>query len=85
MFKLTVYVKPNARSNSIGRDAEGKVWVRIKASPTEGKANKAVAEFLAELLDLPKSKVVLVSGHVSRTKTFSIEGPEPDWNQLVEV
>jgi len=46
--------------------------VRIKAPPVEGKANKEIALFLAQLLRIPKSKVRLTKGISSRIKTFEI-------------
>lgn len=36
---IQVLVKPNAKSNSWGKDGSGQIWIRIAAPPTEGKAN----------------------------------------------
>ena len=46
--------------------------VRIAAVPVDGEANKALRDFLAKSLGLPKSKVVLEKGNSSRFKTFEI-------------
>ena len=47
------------------------MWVRAPA--VDGKANAGVVETLAELHDLPKSSIRLVSGHTSRTKVFELD------------
>ncbi|MDP3851137.1 MAG: DUF167 domain-containing protein [Luteolibacter sp.] len=82
---LRIRATPNARrSEVIGWDDDpltGRVFkVRIAAPPVEGKANEALAAFLAKTLGLPKSKVVLEKGESSRIKTFRI----PDGTRLPE-
>jgi uncharacterized protein (TIGR00251 family) len=81
--KVTFLVKPNAKTSSIGRGEDGRLWIRIACPPVEGKANKAVVEFLADYLDIPKSSISLVSGASSRIKTFAIEGPEIERLNLI--
>jgi uncharacterized protein (TIGR00251 family) len=71
--KITLYVQPGARKTEIAGMHDGHVKLRIKAPPVEGAANKAVVEFVAELLDLPKSAVKLVNGEKSRVKTVEID------------
>lgn len=73
MKKIQVLVKPNAKSNSWGKDESGQIWMRIAAPPTEGKANSQAEAYLAEILGLSKSKVRLIKGQTSRLKTFEIE------------
>jgi uncharacterized protein len=71
---LTVYVQPKAsRDRIIGLHGEA-VKLSIKAPPVDGKANVAVGRFLAELLGLPGSAVVLRSGQQGRTKKFLLHG-----------
>jgi len=76
-MKLHVRASPNARANAIvGWEDDpqaGRVLrVRIAAPPVDGKANAVLRGFLAEILDLPKSAVVLDKGGSSRFKTFSV-------------
>lgn len=84
-MQLRIRATPNARRSEVaGWDDDplsGRVLkVRIAASPVEGKANDALAAFLAKTLGLPKSKVVLEKGDSSRIKTFRI----PDGTRLPE-
>lgn len=76
-MKLRVRATPNARqSEIIGWDDDpqaGRILrVRIAAAPVDGEANKALRDFLAKSLGLPRSKVVLEKGSSSRFKTFEI-------------
>jgi uncharacterized protein YggU (UPF0235/DUF167 family) len=65
---------PGARRPGIaGR--HGAAWkVRVAAPPEDGRANAAVCALLAELLELPRSAVTLVSGHGSREKLVDVAG-----------
>ncbi|MFU8894684.1 MAG: DUF167 domain-containing protein [Luteolibacter sp.] len=81
-MKLHIKATPNARkSEVIGWETDpirGRVLrVRIAAPPAEGKANAALRTFLANWLDLPKSKVILEKGDTSRVKTFTIPDDHP--------
>ena len=48
--------------------------LKVKARPVDNAANKACQRFLAKQFNLPKSSVVLKSGHGSRQKSFLIPG-----------
>ena len=80
MTKLTVRVIPNGRRNEIlGWDAtlpgSGRVLkVKLSVPPVEGRANRELVAFLAEVLGIPKSAVSLAHGEKSRSKVVSISG-----------
>jgi uncharacterized protein len=44
------------------------------AAPTDGQANRAVVEALADALGVAKSKVEILSGHSGRAKRVRVEG-----------
>lgn len=48
--------------------------IAVQAQPVQGRANSALAGFLAEMFDLPRNAVVLKSGALSRTKVFLVQG-----------
>jgi uncharacterized protein len=74
---LRIKIKPSARSNTIKKSIDNIYEVRIAAPPVEGKANKALIEFLSEILHIPKSKIRLKSGESSRIKSLEIpDDPE---------
>lgn len=81
-MKLRVRATPNARHSAVigweDDPSAGKVLrVRIAAPPTEGKANTELQRLLAEVLGLPKSKVLIEKGSSSRLKTFDIPDGTP--------
>jgi uncharacterized protein YggU (UPF0235/DUF167 family) len=66
-------VKPGSRKGplvEIGSNGELTIYVRERA--VDGKANDAVARLLAAHLQLPRSRVELVSGATSRQKRFRV-------------
>ena len=71
---LTVYVQPKASKNKIAGIHGEAVKLMITAPPVDGKANKAVINFIAKLFRLAKSQVTLQSGQQSRCKRLRLEG-----------
>jgi len=47
---------------------------RVRAAPTEGKANAALLSLLAKTLDVPRRTVTLAAGETSRIKRIAIAG-----------
>jgi uncharacterized protein (TIGR00251 family) len=71
---LTVHVHPRAARNRLTIESTGRVLLRLTAPPVEGAANLACRAFLADLFDLPKSRVTLVAGETSRLKRLRLGG-----------
>ena len=67
-------VKPGSKINSIGKLANGVIFVKIKAPARDGKANEELIRYLAELFNLPKSGVRIISGFTSGFKKLEIGG-----------
>lgn len=75
---LQVRAQPGARKSAmvgvLGEGAQAQLKIAVQAPPVEGKANQALAAFLAEFFSLSKSKVELVSGELNRSKVFLLRG-----------
>lgn len=56
------------------RDGQPCLKVRVAAPPVEGAANDALTAFLARVLGLPRSAVVLVAGERARVKRLRLTG-----------
>jgi len=74
---IRIKATPNAKQNEIidwiTVPHVGPVLrVRIQSPPVDGKANKALCQFLAKSLGLSKSQVSLVKGATSRIKSFEV-------------
>jgi len=52
---------------------DGTWKVRVAAVPEKGKANRALCEFIAARLGVPKSKVQIAGGETSQIKRIRIQ------------
>src|SRR5690242_15200336 len=71
---IRVHVAPRASANRVLGMHDGALKVALTAPPVEGAANKALVEFLAKRLGVPKSAVELMSGETSRRKVVRVLG-----------
>lgn len=70
---LQVKITPNASTNSIIGWQGEILKVRIAAPPDKNKANEMLIEFFSQILEIPKSKIEILSGHTSHFKRLQIE------------
>ncbi len=66
---LAIKVSPNASKNEIIKTDDG-IKIKITSQPVDGKANKAVVEFLSKQLKVPKSNFEIIKGQTSKDKTI---------------
>jgi len=71
-MRISVKVKAGAKEEKVERLSDSSYTVSVKAKPQDGKANYALRELLADYLDMPRSRVILVKGERSKNKTFEI-------------
>lgn len=72
---IAVRVTPRTAKNEIFAILDdGTIKVRLTAPPVEGKANKALINFLSEVLDVPTSSIEIVAGQTGHDKLVSILG-----------
>ena len=69
---LTVHVQPRASRNQFVFQGADRLALRLTAPPVEGAANDACCALLADLLDLPKSRVTILRGETARRKQVRI-------------
>ena len=69
---LAVRVHPRAQRSAVEGWRDGALAVRVTAAPTEGRANRAVTELLADAFDVPASAIELVRGARGRDKLFRV-------------
>ena len=70
---MWVTVKPQAKREEVKKLADGEYSVSVRAPASEGKANVAVVELLAEHFSVPKSSIRIVRGETARRKLVEIE------------
>jgi len=69
---LTLRIVPRASKNEVSGEMAGALKIRLQAPPVEGKANRALIDFLADTLDVPRSAIDIVSGETGRNKRVLI-------------
>lgn len=75
-MRLLLKVIPKSSRNRIVGWVGDRLKVAVTAAPERGKANQAVMELLAGALELPPSRLRIVSGETSPLKTLEIDGEE---------
>ncbi len=71
---LTLRATPGASRSEIAGVEPGWLRIRLTAPPVDGKANQELIRFLAKLLKISKSSIVISSGESSRLKQIKISG-----------
>ena len=71
---LSVRVIANARRTAVAGWRDGLLTIRLGAPAVEGKANRALREFLARTCGVRPGAVDILRGQTSRTKTLRIAG-----------
>ena len=72
--RFRVRLQPRASRTEVAGVLEGALRVRVHAPPVDGAANDALVAFLADLLDVPRRGVRIVTGVTSRMKTIEVDG-----------
>jgi len=75
---FAIKVQPRARKNAITGELGDALKLALTAPPVDGRANEACIEFLANLLDVPRSSVTIASGETSRNKVIRVAGMTAD-------
>lgn len=71
--RLALRVTPGARVESVAI-GDGKVLIKVRAKPEDGKANEAVLALLADALGVATSRLQMLRGATGRDKLVRIEG-----------
>ncbi|PQA81649.1 DUF167 domain-containing protein [Limnohabitans sp. TS-CS-82] len=69
---VDIHVIPNASRTQADGVHDGALRVRLHAPPVDGKANLALAAWLADTLDIAKRHVELVRGQTSKRKQLRV-------------
>ncbi len=73
---MAIHVQPRASRNQLVAQLPDRIAIRLTAPPVDGAANALCCAFLAECLDVPKSRVSVVRGDTSRQKLIRVRGAD---------
>lgn len=71
---LRCLIQPKASRDAITGVQDERLKIRITAPPVDGQANSHLVRYLADLLDVPRSRIALVNGDTGKRKTLRISG-----------
>jgi uncharacterized protein len=75
---LSVKAHAGARRTGLAGIHDGALKLAVAQVPEKGKANTALVKLLAEILEIGKNQIELVSGQTSSHKKFLIQGLSAD-------
>lgn len=73
-LRLSLKLFPKSRKEGLDGVHDGRLHIKLAAPAVDGKANAALVAFLARLLKVKKTQVLLVSGEKARIKIVELEG-----------
>ena len=73
-----IHLQSKASREGIVGEADGILKLRVTAPPVGGRANQACLRLLAKALDLPLSRLQIVSGQRARLKMIRISAASAD-------
>ncbi|MDI6781930.1 MAG: DUF167 domain-containing protein [bacterium] len=80
---LNIKLQPNASRNEIVGQENEYIRIRVQSPPVDGKANKALINFLANELGVKKSQIDITTGKTSRLKRIQVQVEDetglPEW------
>ena len=71
--RLALRVTPGARSEGL-EIADGRLLVKVRVKPEDGKANEAVLRMLADALGIATSRLRMLRGATGRDKLVQLDG-----------
>ncbi len=75
-YKLKIKVSANSKKNSfefLDDDSDNVLKIKINKPAVDGKANKAVIEYLSDICNVPKSNITILNGEKSSQKCLLIK------------
>lgn len=75
-MQIHCIVKPGSKNESILRNPDGSLRIKIKELPEKGKANEYLIKFIARKMSIPQSAVQIISGFTSSHKRINIVADE---------
>lgn len=72
-MQKTIKVKPNSKQQKITEETDGSLTIHLKSPPVDGKANEELIKLLAKKFDVPKSRITIKLGLLSKQKVVEID------------
>ncbi len=73
LVRLKIWVQPGAKRNIVDGTHDNCLKLKIKAPAKDNKANEELIKFLAEIFNVKKKDIEIVSGQKTRKKIIDIK------------
>jgi uncharacterized protein (TIGR00251 family) len=80
---FSVHLQPRSSKNEMCGLQGDALKIRLTSPPVDDAANRHLIEFISKTLEIPKSRVSIVSGTKSRHKKVQVEGVTADSIRLL--
>jgi len=77
-INIQLHVQSGASKTELAGRYGDALKIRVASPPVEGKANREVIRYLAQILEVPRGSVALVRGAAGRRKTVAVQGVAAD-------
>jgi uncharacterized protein len=71
-WRIKILVQPRARNNEVAGRHGDRIRIKIQAPPVDGKANRFLCSFLAEILGIRKNQLSVEKGLTAREKSVLV-------------
>jgi uncharacterized protein (TIGR00251 family) len=71
---VALKIIPRAGRTKLAGVRDNALLVRLAAAPVEGAANAALLAFLSDQLQIPRARLEIVTGEISRSKRVKVRG-----------
>ncbi|OAQ19954.1 DUF167 domain-containing protein [Thermosulfurimonas dismutans] len=75
---LKVHLQPGAKKTELAGFHGASLKIKVAAPPVEGKANRALIEFLSKKLGVRKKEIEMLAGEKARDKIILVHGQSPE-------
>jgi uncharacterized protein (TIGR00251 family) len=73
-IRISLHIQANAKVPGLTGFHDGRLKLKVSARPVEGAANQEILQILCDVLNIPKSRMKILVGQLSKTKTVEVEG-----------
>jgi uncharacterized protein (TIGR00251 family) len=86
VWRVRLWIQPGAKKSELAGLYQERLKVKLAAPPVDGKANKALLAYLADILNIKKNEIELAAGETSRQKTIVVHSAtQPKWAAILNA
>jgi uncharacterized protein len=85
-IRFSTIIQPRSSKNEVTGIYKDALKIRLTSPPVDGKANKACLQFFAKWLGISPSKIIIVHGLSSKSKTIEVADlTEKQFHEILKI